>query len=35
MWNIALISHSKIHALQKKFFIEKKFFFSVDYVKII
>ena len=35
MWNIALISHSKIHALQKKLFIEKKFFFSVDYVKII
>ena len=33
--NIALILSKKSHGLQKNIFIEKKFFFSVYYVKII
>ena len=33
MWNTAFIFSNRSHGLQKKFFIEKNSFFSVDYVK--
>ena len=34
MWNTALVFSNKKHRLQKKLFIEKNSYFSVDYVKI-
>ena len=35
MWSISLIFSNKNHdGLQKKLFVEKESFFSVDYVKI-
>ena len=35
MWNTALAFSNKRHGVQKKLFIEKNRFFSVDNVKII